>query len=534
MRLPRPALSGPLAPATNPGAREDGSRSPHRVLLLLVLATVAAVLVGNGDLRIALAPSLIAVMVWAIWHLPLRVPMLVLLVLAWVLEAPGDAFASDRVETPWRLLGSLLWAKLDLEIPVPALVFTGFDVLAVLLLVVVVHRHLTRSTLDRVGWVPAPRQIGSFAWLSVLAVLWMSLYGLAEGGSFRFVLWQSIRWLYLPVIYFLMNEALRGAQDARRVGRIVLGVGLFRAGEAIVLRQMFPSKEFMPHATSHHDSVLFTTCVAILCAMVLEAPSKRTVKISALLLPIFIWAMYANNRRLVWAEVALVALFIWVVAAWRPLKRQLAQVLKLSILPVLLYVAVGWNVDSSVFGPVKKFRSMLDPAYDTSSLWRDLENSNLVYTFSANPILGSGFGHPMQEKVTLPDVSSVYELEPYVPHNSVLGLWAFGGLFGFALIWMLFPVGMFFTVRAYRWARTPVERVTALGAAAVQICYLMQGFGDLGFGAWGPVFTVATSYALVGKICMANGAWGRARGEQPSAASEQIGLAPRPVPGIGS
>ncbi len=25
----------------------------------------------------------------------------------------------------------------------------------------------------------------------------------------------------------------------------------------------------------------------------------------------------------------------------------------------------------------------------------------------------------------------------------------------------------------------------------------MQGYGDLGFGTWGPVFTVATAYALV-------------------------------------
>ncbi|HET9036141.1 MAG TPA: hypothetical protein VFN45_08045, partial [Myxococcaceae bacterium] len=57
---------------------------------------------------------------------------------------------------------------------------------------------------------------------------------------------------------------------------------------------------------------------------------------------------------------------------------------------------------------------------------------------------------------------------------------------------------------------TPLERVTALGAAAAQLCYLLQGYADLGFGSWGPVFTVATSYALVGKICVANGAWGSA------------------------
>jgi len=77
-------------------------------------------------------------------------------------------------------------------------------------------------------------------------------------------------------------------------------------------------------------------------------------------------------------------------------------------------------------------------------------------------------------------------------------------------------VGFFFTVRAYRWARTPQERVTALGATAVQVCFLLQGYADLGFGSWGPVFTLAASYALVGKICVANGAWGAAATADPA------------------
>src|SRR5262249_30739300 len=99
----------------------------------------------------------------------------------------------------------------------------------------------------------------------------------------------------------------------------------------------------------------------------------------------------------------------------------------------------------------------------------------------------------------------------YIPHNSVLGLWAFGGLLGFAVLWAVFPVGVFFIVRAYRWSRTPLERVTALGAGAGQVCFLFQGYGDPGFGTWGPVFTLATAYALVGKICVANGAWNGTR-----------------------
>jgi O-antigen ligase len=504
-----------------PAAEPARSSAPLWVLVFLALATVVAVNVDNGSLVVALLPAFLLLLVWAVWVVPLRVPMLVLLVLAWALDAPGDAFAAGKVVTPWHDVGIVLWGKLNLTIPWSPLVVSGFDLLALLFLAAIVHRRAQRSSLDRTGWVEAPQPIAVFAWVSFAAALWMSAYGLARGGSFRFVLWQSVRWVYLPIVYFLMAEALRGARDIAVLGKLVLGVGLFRAGEAILVRDMFPSKELLPHATTHADSVLFVTCLAILGAALLEAPGRRTLKWAAMLVPVFIWALFANNRRLAWAEVALVTLFFWLVTAWRPLKRKLARMLALAALPLLLYTAVGWNLSGGgfPFGPVRKFRSMLDSRTDTSTLWRDLENFNLIYTYKEHPLLGSGFGHPMVEHIKLPDVTRDYELEPFIPHNSVLGIWAFGGLVGFSLLWMVFPVGMFFTVRAYRWARTPLERVGALGAGAAQVCYLMQGYGDLGFGSWGPVFTVAAAYALVGKICVANGAWGARKLELREAAS---------------
>jgi O-antigen ligase len=311
-----------------------------------------------------------------------------------------------------------------------------------------------------------------------------------------------------------MAEALRGPIDAVAVGRIVLGVGVFRSAEAIILRQMYPSTWSFPHATTHHDSVLFATCVAILLAMVLERPTRRSLKICALLLPIFLWGMIANNRRLVWTELAMVGVFFFLITPLGRVKRFFVRALVISLLPLLIYGAAGWNSQGGrLFGPVRTFRTQFDSTGDSSTRWRDWENYDLVHTFSQNPFFGSGFGHPFIQAIELPDVTKDYELEPYIPHNSVLGLWAFGGLVGFALLWAIYPVGMFFTVRAYRWSRTPDERIMALGAAAVQICYLMQGYGDLGFGTWGPVFTVAASYALVGKICVANGAWPGARRE---------------------
>ena len=136
---------------------------------------------------------------------------------------------------------------------------------------------------------------------------------------------------------------------------------------------------------------------------------------------------------------------------------------------------------------MRTFRSQFDADVDGSTKWRDVENADLVFTFKQAPILGTGFGSPFDEIQKLPgDLKGVYELEPYIPHNSVLGLWAFGGLLGFGLLWLIYPVGVFFAVRAYRWSRNPTELITSLAAAAALICYLVQGYGDLGSILGGP------------------------------------------------
>jgi O-antigen ligase/polysaccharide polymerase Wzy-like membrane protein len=516
-----PSFSGPMA---------DGVRSLVPLLLLvgvLGLATVIAIVMSNGNPAVALAPCFVALLVWAIWALPLRVPMLTLLALSWTLEIAGDAFAGGLVKTPLRVVGTLLFEKVNLTVPVDALVFRGFDILLLMFAVVVVYRHTTQSRIDRVGWVEAPRPIRQFAVLALIALAWITFFGLLRGGSSRFALWQVTRHLYLPFVYLLMAEALRGPADATAVGRIVLGAGVFRSAEALILRQMFPSTDTFPCATTHHDSVLFATCYGILLAMTLERPTKRTLKICALLLPIFLAGMIANNRRLVWTEVAMLTIFFFLITPFGRAKRFFVRALVISLLPLLVYTAAGWRSKAGIFAPVQIVRSMFDANVDGSTRWRDWENYDLVFTFTQNAVFGSGFGHPFIQAIALPDITKAYELEPYVPHNSVLGLWAFGGLVGFTLLWAIFPVGMFFTIRAYRWSRTPTERITALSAAAVQICYLMQGYGDLGFGAWGPVFTVATAYALVGKICVANGAWPAIRRRTSSAigrASEGYGM----------
>jgi O-antigen ligase len=140
-------------------------------------------------------------------------------------------------------------------------------------------------------------------------------------------------------------------------------------------------------------------------------------------------------------------------------------------------------------------------------MWRDLENYDLFYTLRNAPLLGTGYGHGYTEVVALPDVSGSYALYRFLPHNAILGLWAYGGIVGFTALWAILLVGVFLAVRAYRYSVNVDDRTVALTAVSVIVVYLAYCYGDLGLGTWTSVFTVAPALALASKLAVATGAW---------------------------
>jgi hypothetical protein len=87
-----------------------------------------------------------------------------------------------------------------------------------------------------------------------------------------------------------------------------------------------------------------------------------------------------------------------------------------------------------------------------------------------------------------------------LPHNSLLGLYAFGGYGGFSLQYMLLAMILFFAMRVYRFSREKTHRVVALTTAAATTVYLRQAWGDLGLGSWSGVFLLAPLAAMTGKL----------------------------------
>ena len=143
---------------------------------------------------------------------------------------------------------------------------------------------------------------------------------------------------------------------------------------------------------------------------------------------------------------------------------------------------------------------------DGSTLFRDLENYNLLYTLRASPIIGLGFGQQFAETVVTPDISFFKEYR-YMPHNSVLGLWCFTGLLGFTGLFVAPVVGVLLAARSYRWARVPDERVAAFTALGMVLIYLIQCYGDIGFSERESIFIVGAALAVAGQLALSTGAW---------------------------
>src|SRR5262249_46927170 len=153
-------------------------------------------------------------------------------------------------------------------------------------------------------------------------------------------------------------------------------------------------------ATSHGDSMLFTAAIVLLVVRFVEEPKRRHALWCLALVPFFLEAIHANNRRTAWVELAACAVLVLFVSRSR-IRRFATHAIVWSIPVILLYIAVGWNSSAKIFAPIQMYRSIGDGQVDASTLYRDLENFNLLQTLKMRPIFGKGFGQPFDLPVTM-------------------------------------------------------------------------------------------------------------------------------------
>ncbi|HEY8211813.1 MAG TPA: O-antigen ligase family protein, partial [Myxococcaceae bacterium] len=293
------------------------------------------------------------------------------------------------------------------------------------------------------------------------------------------------------------------------------------------------------------DSVLFAAAFCIPLVRLLIAADKKSFQLCLVIWPMLIGGMIANGRRLVWVEISIVAVIVLLMTPWTPVKRALVRVMVLMLPFTPVYFAVGWNSNSAIFKPVKTFRSITDSNTDRSSATRDIENYNLIHTLKMHSFVPMGFGHEYHEMVMADDISQAFPQYRFIPHNSVLGLWAFAGVLGFTGIWMMLGVAVYFAARSYRMTRNVDYQTAALCCIGTIFIYLMQAYGDMGLVNWNGVFLVTPALVVAGKLAVATGAFPSTRPFPVTAAAAVPALTtvtaitavtavtPEPVPNLG-
>lgn len=472
--------------------------------LLLGLASGVAVGVGRGNPVMALVPPALLAGAVGLWRLPLKWPLLALLLLAVTIDDPTDRPYFNLWRSPLYPLGRVFFTNVAW--------FTGFELAVMgLAALTVLRRLLGLSAAMEAPGVPGPRPLRSALLLSFLTIGWLIVWGVARGGVFREALWQFRALLFMPIVSMLSLLAFDFPKDLRLLGRVLVIGSLVKAllGTYFMYFIAYPQGEYPPHTTGHNDTMVFVVGVVLALVRVWEWPSWRNIGEALLWLPFLAMALRLNDRRIAYVDIALALGFIYLMSPMHRAKRLLTQGMVAMIPIVALYVAVGWNARGGVFKPVAKLRSIVAPAADTeeesSNVERDIENFNLLKSWERDPMLGQGFGHAFTE--FLPSNDFAQSAFGHIGHNSVLWLLWIGGIFGFFGVWLYLGITSFFFARTLRVVTDVHERVGLLVAMAVIITYLLQAFGDMGSQAMQFVFFVSVAVSIVGRAATRHGQW---------------------------
>ena len=510
--------------------RLKGFRGQWSAMLVAVwVATLGAMVVGAAVDQpiLAVVPLVLALVLVAIAKAPLRYTLMALTFLALTMENPAERSGAGLWKSPIWMVGALLLSNLNTTLPIKALRFSGLDLMTALLFAVWLRRRILGRHEVSPDMPETARPLRKASLLSFGTVVFLMAWGIATHGDFTNALWQTQKMLYVPIIFALMSATFRGPLDHKLIGGLVIGAATSKAVLAMYVRSVLGPEP--PYVTTHADSMLFATAFSIPLIRLLIAADKKSFQLCMLVWPLLIGGMIANGRRLVWVQVSIVAIIVLLMTPWTPVKRMLVRALVIMAPLAPIYLAAGWNSGSAIFKPVKTFRSIADSKSDRSSETRDIENFNLIVTLKAGSFIPMGFGHEYIEQVQADDISQYFAQYRFIPHNSVLGLWAFAGVLGFTGIWMMLGVAVFCAARAYRMTRNVDHQTAALACIGTIFIYLMHCYGDMGLVNWIGVFLVAPAMVVAGKLAVATGAFPSTR-SRPAAPLPAAGPVPVPVP----
>ncbi len=448
-------------------------------VLLVLTMTVAFVVIPQAQ-QIYAGMLLLALIGLAVWRWPYLALYLLLIGAA--------TFESYALNFPDSLTDKVPFfrnvSEFGLKVNVP---FTVAEMLFGWALVVTVLRRMAdRQAPLRAGPLFAPLAV------YVAAVGAGLLHGLSTGGDFNIALWEVRAQFYLLIVYLLALNVIENRAQIKRLMvafliavafKGVLGTWRFLVtldGNLSRITEVSRANSLM----SHEESLFFALWLVFGLALFLFRSDRGQARLVMYCAPVVLLAFLANDRR---AGVVALLLAVMVVAALGfialPGRRRLIAYATVAVFLLLpFYVAVFGGRDGLFAQPARAIESAYRPGDKdaASNAYRVLESENLKIGISNAPLLGTGYGKPIELHIYVPNLKGIFNFWDYIPHNTVLWTWMNTGYIGYVALWFLVGRAIIYSCLAVKNLRDPYFRSIAAMTVASVVGWVVIGALDMG------------------------------------------------------
>jgi len=343
-------------------------------------------------------------------------------------------------------------------------------------------RSKTRGEAQPLGGVLKPYLV------FMLVVLFAEVRGLLSGGDFLTSLWELRPQVYGFIMFLLAASLVRERAHLRTLAIIFFACVGLKAVLAdfryfVTLGSNLGSAQAV---MSHEESYFFALLVVGAFALLVWHGREKLMLWLVPLVPLAGLALVENRRRVgVLAFWVALALVFSLAVRFEPTVRKRVAILGAVLgLAALALTVTYWDHPSGTIGQlVRPIRTAVQP--DTSGrdaqsdAYRIAENLNLVATYAESPLVGIGFGKPMLYLYPMADISQIYPLWNYIPHNTILWISMRMGVVGMAAFWGLVGVILLQAMTFMTTSKDRALRGIAAFAVIAVIAQLVVAWGDL-------------------------------------------------------
>jgi hypothetical protein len=322
----------------------------------------------------------------------------------------------------------------------------------------------------------------------MLVVVSAEIHGILGHGDWLKSLWELRPQAYGFVAFLMAANLVIDRHQLRALIVILFSAVAFKVGVALYryFVTLHGNDSGYEAIMAHEESYFFALFVlGTITTLIWGRGIRRpilAVLIAGSLLSYF--AMVVNHRRA--AELSLIAGVATLMALAIRFDRERRGVwLGLTLVGVFAATTftIGyWNHTSGLTGElVRPIRSMFVPDQKDylSNLYRTAEDANILITTKTSPVFGIGLGIPMTVVFPMADISYIYPLWNYIPHNTLLWIGMRMGALGYAVFWGLVGMGVLQACRQLATRNDPLLNGVAAFAVAAIVAEILQGYSDL-------------------------------------------------------